>query len=76
MEAVKQFKYTLKCKFAFGRSIFCLNGRANANAKVNKQKNIRKFITHEFKLKDINKAIKLFRTGTAGRIIIKTNDDI
>ena len=37
---------------------------------------LQKIITHEFKLKDINKAIKLFRTGTAGRIIIKTNDDI
>ena len=37
---------------------------------------LKKIVTHEFKLKDINKAIKLFRTGTAGRIIIKTNDDI
>ena len=26
-----------------------MNGRANAHAKVNKQKNIRKFITHEFR---------------------------
>ena len=35
--------------FAFGRSIFCLNGRAISHAKVNKQKNVRKFITHEFR---------------------------
>jgi len=28
-------------------------------------------ITHEFNLEDINKAIDLFRTGKAGRIIIK-----
>ena len=28
-------------------------------------------ITDEFSLKDINKAVKLFRSGKAGRIIIK-----
>ena len=28
-------------------------------------------ITHEFELKEINKAIDLFRSGKAGRIIIK-----
>jgi len=27
-------------------------------------------ITHEFSLKDINKALKLFRSGKAGRILI------
>jgi len=30
-------------------------------------------ITHEFELKDINKAISLFRSGKAGRILIKLN---
>jgi len=30
-------------------------------------------ITHEFKLTEINKAIDIFRTGKAGRIIIKMN---
>ena len=30
-------------------------------------------ITHEFKITDINKAIDLFRSGKAGRIIIKMN---
>jgi S-(hydroxymethyl)glutathione dehydrogenase/alcohol dehydrogenase len=30
-------------------------------------------ITHEFILDDINDAIDLFRTGEAGRIVIKTN---
>lgn len=32
-----------------------------------------KLITHEFSLNNINKAIKLFRTGKAGRIIINMN---
>ena len=30
-------------------------------------------ITHEFGLENINDAIELFRTGKAGRIIIKMN---
>ena len=33
-----------------------------------------KFITHEFNLDDINEALKLFRTGKAGRIILKINE--
>ena len=33
-----------------------------------------KFITHEFNLDDINEALKLFRSGKAGRIILKIND--
>ena len=32
-----------------------------------------KFITHEFNLDDINEALKLFRSGKAGRIILKIN---
>ena len=36
-----------------------------------KKINIKRLITHEFKLSEINKAIKLFRSGKAGRIIIK-----
>jgi len=38
----------------------------------NKKMSLEGFITHEFNLDDINKAIDLFRTGKAGRIIIKT----
>ena len=38
-----------------------------------KKVNIKRLITHEFTLKEINKAIKLFRSGKAGRIIIKTS---
>ena len=38
----------------------------------NKKMSLDGFITHEFNLDDINKAIDLFRTGKAGRIIIKT----
>ena len=38
-----------------------------------KKLNINKLITHEFSLSNINKAIKLFRSGKAGRIIIKIN---
>lgn len=33
--------------------------------------NLKNLITHQFKLKEINKAIKLLRTGNSGRIIIK-----
>ena len=53
-------------------------GGANPKIDINnyislfKYRNIKldKLITHEFSLNDINKAIKLFRTGKAGRIII------
>ncbi len=38
-----------------------------------KKMTLENLITHEFKLIDINKAIDLFRTGKAGRIIIKMN---
>jgi len=38
-----------------------------------KKMTLQKIITHEFNLTEINKAIDLFRTGKAGRIIIKMN---
>ena len=38
-----------------------------------KKMTLENLITHEFKLTDINKAIDLFRSGKAGRIIIKMN---
>lgn len=37
--------------------------------------NFDKLITHEFNLDQINEAIKLFRTGLAGRIMIKINKE-
>ena len=37
----------------------------------NKRLNFEKLITNEFSLDEINKAIDLFRSGKAGRIIIK-----
>jgi len=37
----------------------------------NKKISLEKLITHEFDLSEINKAIDLFRSGKAGRIIIK-----
>ena len=37
----------------------------------NKKLSLEKLITHEFNLSDINQAIDLFRTGKAGRIILK-----
>ncbi len=37
----------------------------------NKKIKLKKLITHEFLLKDINKALELFRSGKAGRILIK-----
>ena len=41
---------------------------------INKKKmTLKNIITHEFSLDDINKAIALFRTGKAGRIVIKMN---
>ena len=41
----------------------------------NKKINLNNLITHEFELNDINKAIDLFRTGKAGRIIIKLSKE-
>ena len=42
---------------------------------LNKKINLNNFITHEFELSEINKAINLFRTGKAGRIILKINKE-
>jgi Zn-dependent alcohol dehydrogenase len=39
-----------------------------------KRMTLENLITHEFKLSDINKALDLFRSGKAGRIIIKMNN--
>ena len=39
-----------------------------------KKLNFEKLITHEFDLSEINEAINLFKTGKAGRIIIKINE--
>jgi S-(hydroxymethyl)glutathione dehydrogenase/alcohol dehydrogenase len=38
-----------------------------------KKMTLENLITHEFKLTDINKAVDLFRSGKAGRIVIKMN---
>ena len=38
-----------------------------------KKMSLKNIITHEFKLTEINNAINMFRTGKAGRIIIKMN---
>lgn len=39
-----------------------------------KKMSLQNIITHEFKLNEINKAIELFRTGKAGRIIINMDN--
>jgi len=39
----------------------------------NKKMSLDKLITHEFELSEINKAIDLFRSGKAGRILININ---
>ncbi len=39
----------------------------------NNKMSLKDLITHEFNLEEINKAIDLFRSGKAGRIIIKNN---
>ena len=41
----------------------------------NKKINFDKLISHEFDLENINDAIGLFRTGKAGRIMIKINKE-
>ena len=38
-----------------------------------KKMTLENIITHEFNLTEINRAIELFRSGKAGRIIIKMN---
>ncbi|MDC3089823.1 zinc-binding dehydrogenase [Candidatus Pelagibacter sp.] len=45
------------------------------NLLENKKITLNGLITHEFKLEDINKAITLFRSGKAGRIIIKLSKE-
>lgn len=45
------------------------------NLVKNNKINFDKLITHEFNLDQINEAIKLFRTGLAGRIMIKINKE-
>ena len=45
------------------------------NLLENNKISLKGLITHEFKLKDINKAINLFRSGKAGRIIIKLSKE-
>ena len=40
------------------------------NLVKNKIINFKNLITHEFKLKEINKALNLMRSGNCGRIII------
>jgi S-(hydroxymethyl)glutathione dehydrogenase/alcohol dehydrogenase len=42
---------------------------------LNKKLDLKNFITHEFDLSQINDAIDLFRTGKAGRIILKLNKE-
>ena len=42
---------------------------------LDKKINLDDFITHEFNLSEINEAIKLFRSGKAGRIILKINEE-
>ena len=44
------------------------------NLSRDKRIDFSKFITHEFNLDDINEALKLFRSGKAGRIILKINE--
>ncbi|RZO48174.1 MAG: dehydrogenase [Candidatus Pelagibacterales bacterium] len=41
----------------------------------NKKINLEKLITHEFDLSEINKAIDLFRSGKAGRIILRISKE-
>lgn len=42
---------------------------------LDKKLNLDNFITHEFNLSEINEAIELFRSGKAGRIILKINKE-
>ena len=42
---------------------------------LDKKLNLNNFITHEFNLSEINEAIELFRSGKAGRIILKINKE-
>ena len=42
----------------------------------NKKISLEKLITHEFDLSEINKAIDLFRSGKAGRIILKISKEV
>ena len=74
--------YTLP--LAFDKSLLVSSGGACVpdkdipryiNLINNKKINFNNLITHEFNLEKINDAIKLFKTGQAGRILIKINKE-
>jgi len=74
--------YTLP--LAFNKSLLVSSGGAcipdrdiprYIRMQMNGKLNLNNFITHEFDLTQINEAIKLFRTGKAGRIILKINKE-
>ena len=74
--------YTLP--LAFDKSLLVSSGGACVpdidipryiRMQLDKKLNLDNFITHEFDLTEINDAIKLFRSGKAGRIILKINKE-
>ena len=74
--------YTLP--LAFDKSLLVSSGGACVpdidipryiRMQLDKKINLDNFITHEFDLTEINEAIKLFRSGKAGRIILKINKE-
>ena len=52
----------------------CRYSKIYKNA-IRQKLNLNNFITHEFNLSEINEAIELFRSGKAGRIILKINKE-
>ncbi len=74
--------YTLP--LAFDKSLLVSSGGACVpdqdipryiRMQINGKMNLNNFITHEFNLIQINEALDLFRTGKAGRIILKINKE-
>ena len=74
--------YTLP--LAFNKSLIVSSGGACVpdidipryiRMQLDKKLQLDNFITHEFNLSEINEAIELFRSGKAGRIILKINKE-
>ena len=64
-----------KIEVSHGETLLQTRDTKIYKAEENKGIDYKKFITDEFDLKDVNDAIKLFRSGKAGRIILKISKE-
>ena len=63
-------EYYILCR-ALSEGISIDNQKIYEIPEIQYKKTLDELITHEFKLDEINKALNLFRSGEAGRIVIR-----